>query len=72
MPKQSEQFNMRFSPELLKRLKVEAKKAKLTQTQFIRRLLIRYFDDVDIKQSIEARKARELCDEKFNVEESYS
>jgi predicted DNA binding CopG/RHH family protein len=47
--KQAEQVNMRFSPQLLKRLKQEAKQAGLTQPQFVRRVLIRYFDEAGCK-----------------------
>ena len=57
MSKYSEQFNMRISPKLLRQLKAEAKKAKLTQAQLVRRLVIRFLDDADLKRNMEAKKA---------------
>jgi hypothetical protein len=53
--KQTEQVNMRLSPQLVKRWKQEAKKLKVSQTEFVRKLLVRYFQEQDLKRSLETR-----------------
>lgn len=55
----TKQVNIRIKTGLLMRLKEESKKAGISRTEFIVRLLVRFFDEQDIRQSIQARRARE-------------
>jgi Ribbon-helix-helix protein, copG family len=59
MSKIDRTFLLGMPSEMLKRVSKEAKKLRLNKTQFIRRLIIRYFDEQEIKASLEARKSRE-------------
>ena len=56
MAKIDKTFLLGMPSDLLRRINKEAKRLRLNKTQFIRRLIIRYFDDQDIKASAEARK----------------
>jgi predicted DNA binding CopG/RHH family protein len=60
MKTQTKQVNLRIKTGLLARLKQESKKAGITRTEFIVRLLAQFFNEQDIKKSIEARKAQEV------------
>jgi predicted HicB family RNase H-like nuclease len=53
--KYTEQFNMRIDSALRKRLRKEAARQDLEQTQLVRRLIIRYLDDQDLKRNAEAK-----------------
>lgn len=52
-------FNMRLSLKLLKGIKAEAHKLGLDKSQFVRRLIIKYFNDQDIKAGVDARKSKD-------------
>lgn len=59
MAKIDKTFLLGMPGDLLRRVNKEAKKLRLNKTQFIRRLIVRYFDDQDIKAGIEARKLQD-------------
>jgi predicted DNA-binding protein len=48
----STQFNFRITLELRKRIHGEAKKLRITDAQFVRRQLIRYFDEMDFRKGL--------------------
>ncbi len=56
MAKIDKTFLLGMPGDLLKRVGKEAKRLGLNKTQFIRRLIIRYFDEQDLKRSLENSK----------------
>jgi hypothetical protein len=50
------QFNFRIRHDLLKRIKRESKRLKISNTQFVRRQISRYFDEQDLKNMLKDKK----------------
>jgi hypothetical protein len=46
---------MRIRPELLNQIRDDAKRQRLTATQLVSRLIIRYFNDLELKKAVQAR-----------------